>query len=264
LFPRDLSNEVLAMLSRVMLAAIPIVLVGSAWLMLPDTSAPAIPINAVIPEGEEPGADKEADGEDPSENNPTAANPASDTAASDNSDDDPASAQEVTVRKKGRAPGHSDRPRLPKNIKRSVISFVPDPNDPDAPEIDVADESGEQLERYLRIQNRSGEALTVWVQYHRRDAFGAWWEWMPTDPTYSDEAVSFEIGPGETTYLELEDKDEDEYLHANKVRLWASSANGKKYMKYAEKDLWLVPEKNSQREHHYYAPAMGTYTYTLK
>jgi hypothetical protein len=76
--------------------------------------------------------------------------------------------------------------------------------------------------------------------------------------------VSFEIAPGASTYLELDDKDEDEYLHANKVRLWATSASGKKYMKNAEKDLWLVPEKNSQREHYYYAPVMGTYTYTFK
>jgi hypothetical protein len=157
-----------------------------------------------------------------------------------------------------------DRPRLPRNIKRQVIGYEPDADDPDAPEIDQADKLQKQKERYLRLRNNSQETITVWVQYHSRDQFGAWWEWKPADPGYSDEAVSVEIAPGEATYVELAGDDEAEYLFANRVRLWGTTKSGKKYMKHAEKDLWLVPEKNSMRRHYYYAPSMGTYTYTFK
>ncbi len=60
---KNVNAGLIAILSRFVLALIPVAVVAGAWLALPNASSPAIPITRVIPEGEEPGAGSETDGE---------------------------------------------------------------------------------------------------------------------------------------------------------------------------------------------------------
>jgi hypothetical protein len=83
------------------------------------------------------------------------------------------------------------------------------------------------------------------------------------DPSESDEAISLEVGPGETTFVPVGEDDDDDYLHARRIRIWADSKSGKKYRKFKNKNFWLVPEKDDRGRHYYYAPRMGTFTYSF-
>jgi len=55
----------------------------------------------------------------------------------------------------------------------------------------------------------------------------------------------------------------DTHDHASRVRLWALSAGGKEFTRYADEDLWCVPEVDDRGRHCYYSRRMGTFTYTF-
>jgi hypothetical protein len=143
---------------------------------------------------------------------------------------------------------------------------APDPDDPDAPDDEPAPEPVRQYERYLRLRNTTDDTLTVSIQYRTYDEDEGW-IWLPDDPEVSDEAITVELDPGDATYVDLGDGD---YLHASRIRIWATGGqNNKKYMTYAEKDLWLVPEEGDEddmanEDHWYEALRMGTFTFTFK
>jgi hypothetical protein len=40
--------------------------------------------------------------------------------------------------------------------------------------------------------------------------------------------------------------------------------SGKRWTKFADTDLWLVPEKDTEDNHYYVAKEKGTYTFTFK
>jgi hypothetical protein len=128
------------------------------------------------------------------------------------------------------------------------------------PPIVVADDTGTddpepyQNQRYLRVKNDTGQKLTVWVRYRAPGEDGNW-AWLPGD----SDAVEYELGPGEETYLALD----DQRLSASRVRIWAETADGRQMDEYREQDLWLVPEKDDNDEHWYYGAEMEDFTFTF-
>ncbi len=57
---------------------------------------------------------------------------------------------------------------------------------------------------------------------------------------------------------------DDSGLAASKVRLWAESEAGKKWLDHKDMDLWLVLETGPNGEHYYLAPKMETFTFTFE
>jgi hypothetical protein len=114
-----------------------------------------------------------------------------------------------------------------------------------------------QTQRALRIENRTKETLTVYVQYRTQNDDGSF-AWLPGDPDTADEALTFEIKPGEAYCL----ADGDDTLAASRVRLWAESPS-RRWTDYQEEDLWLVPEEGDGGEHYYEAVDIDTFTFAF-
>jgi hypothetical protein len=125
--------------------------------------------------------------------------------------------------------------------------------EPDADE----DAPVKQMQRYLKVTNKTEETLTVYVQYHTQ--VKCRWVWFPDDPSESEEAVVLKIAPGET--VDIED-DNGSPISASRVHIWAISATTSR-LKYKDADLWLVPEKDDQGKHYYFADERETFTYTF-
>jgi hypothetical protein len=118
--------------------------------------------------------------------------------------------------------------------------------------------TGLQYECKLKVKNDTRERVTIWVQHRTRDDDGAW-TWLPANPQ-SRKAVSYELAPGEETYLARG----DEPMTASRVRLWARSAGGESWLDYKSEDLWLIEEVDANGEHAYAAGEIDTYTFTLR
>lgn len=107
-------------------------------------------------------------------------------------------------------------------------------------------------EQFLRLENATGERLTVWVHYNTladKDAF----EWLPTKPVDPEKALRYVVEPNATVYL----ADQGTRIAAARARLWAESDSGYKWLTYRDKDLKMKPaEKQDIRE-------MGTRTLKL-
>jgi hypothetical protein len=125
--------------------------------------------------------------------------------------------------------------------------------EPDADE----DAAVRQMQRYLKVTNKTRETLTVYVQYHTQ--VKCQWVWLPDDPSESEEAVVLKIAPGET--VDIED-DNGSPVSASRVRIWAIPATTSR-LKYKDVDLWLVPEKDDHGRHYYFAEERETFTYTF-
>jgi hypothetical protein len=139
-----------------------------------------------------------------------------------------------------------------------------DQDDPDTP-YDQQDLQSEEVhkryERYLRVKNNTDEMITVFVQANARGEDRSW-IWIPADPADSDEALALDVAPGETTFVRISE-DDDDFLHARKIRIWADSQSGMQYRKFKNRDFWLVPERDKRNKHYYYATRMGTFTYAF-
>jgi hypothetical protein len=126
-------------------------------------------------------------------------------------------------------------------------------------ETEAAPRAVKQTQRYLRVANATGKDLTVHVQY-RTTKDGNTFAWLPGDPKNSQDTATFVVPAGKTMYLD----DQDFRVNASRARIWVDGGP-KKWLQYKTKDLWLVPEDGNQDgEHYYFAPEMGTFTYTFK
>jgi hypothetical protein len=104
-------------------------------------------------------------------------------------------------------------------------------------------------EQYLKIENASGERLTVWVHYEtlgEKNEFA----WFPSQPVNEEKALRLELEPGSVTHV----KENKVQVAARRARIWAESASGRKWLTYRDQDLVLKP-KSDGRE----ADKMGTY-----
>jgi hypothetical protein len=112
-----------------------------------------------------------------------------------------------------------------------------------------------QTQRYLQVKNDTGEKLTVYVQYRTFTDKGTW-RWYPAK---SEEALAYELDPGETTCL----ADEGWQIRASRVRIWAvAGESGHTWDQYEKEDLWLVPE-TFRGIQCYEAEEMETFTFTF-
>jgi hypothetical protein len=94
----------------------------------------------------------------------------------------------------------------------------------------------QQAQRSLVVQNTTGERLKIWVHYHTLTDQGQW-AWTPALPADSGQAIEYLIEPGAYVL-----KDHDTRLTANRVRVWAVSDSGRKWLANKDHDLWLVPD----------------------
>jgi hypothetical protein len=115
-----------------------------------------------------------------------------------------------------------------------------------------------QVSRLLRFKNETGEKLKIFVQYNGLTENGEW-DWFPTAPTTKAKALEFTVEPGEETYF----FDGERPIDASRVRIWAESS-GKKWLRYKNEDLWLVPEVDENNSHWYNSEQMEVFTFALK
>lgn len=106
-----------------------------------------------------------------------------------------------------------------------------------------------QAERFVRLENKTGEKLIVSLLYRTRVEQGRW-TWLPEDPS-GDRAMTLVMEPGKV--LDLTGK-----ISASRIRVWAQSAS-RKWVDHQSKDLLLVPEPEGR----YLASRMETFTFTF-
>jgi hypothetical protein len=122
------------------------------------------------------------------------------------------------------------------------------------PAVAAEPEEAVQTRRYLKVKNATAEKLTVFLRYCTQNTADEW-KWYPA----SGDAVSFELDPGEESYLEHEGWT----VNASRVRIWGETASGVLMDEYQDEDLWLVPETDGEGYHNYSAPEMEDFTFTF-
>jgi len=113
------------------------------------------------------------------------------------------------------------------------------------------DARAKREERYLELENASGEKLTVWLHYQTFDEEQKL-SWYPTKPVDAEKALRYVLEPNTKVKL----GDGANRIAAARARVWAESESGHKWLTYRDSDLRLKPEKNDSRE-------MGTYPLRL-
>jgi hypothetical protein len=117
-----------------------------------------------------------------------------------------------------------------------------------------------QVGRYLNVINLSASPATVFVQYHSQDQNGNW-NWFPAAPDMSQDAISFDVNPGQAVEL----YDGDWHVYADKARVWAASTDGAhQWNRFQDTDLLLVSETDDQGQPCYYSPDIQTLSFGLK
>lgn len=92
-------------------------------------------------------------------------------------------------------------------------------------------------DRFVGVANRTGEVIRVSVQAEVDDGSG--FAWVPGGPGAGSKAFSFSLAPESTLYYKRSDN--QQYLRARKVRLWAESADGTRtWQNYRDKDLEIA------------------------
>jgi hypothetical protein len=131
------------------------------------------------------------------------------------------------------------------------------------------------VESQLAVRNDTDEPIAVWVQARWRHVENASfvWDWSPGNPP-SREAHRFKVEPGKTKLLEISSRfpsspttvdSEPRPLTASRVRLWVESESGERWMKYSDRDLWLVPQDSQLDETRgYFADKIRTFTHVIE
>ena len=110
--------------------------------------------------------------------------------------------------------------------------------------------------RYLYLHNDTGQSLTVSLVYQTLDKEKKKWQWLPGRPP-SDQVVAFTLAPGVTQQA----KNGKEPVLAFRARLWATGTGSSGWNEWKDNDLFLVPEKDEEGNHRYYASAYDTFTF---
>lgn len=101
--------------------------------------------------------------------------------------------------------------------------------------------------RVLKVENNTGETLTLYLQYCTLTDQNEW-VWLPADP--AKPLIFRNLAPGRRVFL----KHNGWRINASQVRLWAVSASGRQWLSFKDENLVLVPEP-------YQAPDMETFVY---
>jgi hypothetical protein len=91
-------------------------------------------------------------------------------------------------------------------------------------------------ERYIKLENATGERLTVWLHYQSFDEKQEM-AWFPTRPVDPDSARRYILESGDAVYL----SDHGVRVAAARARVWAESDSGHKWLAYRDRDLALKP-----------------------
>lgn len=133
-------------------------------------------------------------------------------------------------------------------------------------------------QKQLRIENKTEETITVWIQRRTRkriaDSYRHEWTWTPGKPG-SSEAAQITIEPKKTELLSASfdvnlgpfggKKEITVPFAASRVRIWAESESGERWMRYKDKDLWIVSRNpRMANERRYYAEKIATHTYVIE
>jgi hypothetical protein len=122
----------------------------------------------------------------------------------------------------------------------------------------VADDpAGWQTTRFLRVANTTKDKLTLYVQVRTENEEGDW-VWAPGAPG-SDDTFTYTLDPGQVADV----TDNDWRVHGSRARIWAKS-DKRNYTAFQGKDLWLVPETNSDGEHGYTSPEVQTFDLAIR
>ena len=113
-----------------------------------------------------------------------------------------------------------------------------------------------QKMRYLYLHNDTGQRLTVSLVYYTQDSKSKEWEWVPGE---LPKAQPFELtlAPGVTQQA----KYGKEAILAFSARIWARNANNAIWDEWKNEYLLLVPEKDENGKHRYYANTHDTFTF---
>ena len=125
-------------------------------------------------------------------------------------------------------------------------------------------------EKQLRIHNATDQRVRVWVQRRtriRNRHYDYDWKWTPSGPG-TCEAHTLELDPGDSVVPPP--RREKELLltipfSASRVRVWAESESGERWVAYRNRDLWLVPKNpDCDNERKYYAEEMQVHTHVIE
>jgi hypothetical protein len=105
-----------------------------------------------------------------------------------------------------------------------------------------------QNTRGLRVGNGTKEKVKVFVEYETQNDQGQT-QWYPQNGQ-ARKGLQFDLAPGEVSDL----KDGDWQINARRVRVWAQGADGKRWVRFKDKELDLVPEKDGKGNHGYASP----------
>lgn len=110
--------------------------------------------------------------------------------------------------------------------------------------------------RYLYLHNDTGQPLTVSLVYQTLDEQKKNWHWVPGRPP-SDRVVELSLAPGVTQQA----RHGKQPILAFRARLWATGAGNAGWDEWKDHDLFLVPEKDEEGRHRYYANTYDTFTF---
>jgi hypothetical protein len=89
-------------------------------------------------------------------------------------------------------------------------------------------------DRYLSVQNDTGEDIKVTVQAYVPDGSG--WKWSPSDPAVNQKGWTFNVSKSKT--IDLKAPGSTKFLRARKARIWATSLDGKRsWLEHQTQDL---------------------------
>jgi hypothetical protein len=112
-----------------------------------------------------------------------------------------------------------------------------------------------QGERFIRVQNDTGKAVTIYVQCYARTTDG--WAWLPAEPGQDGQGLAYDLDAGETTHLAYQ----GQKLKGSRIRFWVDSDAGE--WNDCDQDLWLVPEVDQRGNHVYRAAEIETFPLRL-
>jgi hypothetical protein len=115
-----------------------------------------------------------------------------------------------------------------------------------------------QKTRALRVGNGSKQKLRVHVRYETLDDQNEM-QWYP-DAAEGSKTLEYDLKPGEVADL----KDGDWQINATRVRIWAEGPEGKKWVRFKDKELKLVPEKDKDGNHGYPSSRLQTFVVSFR
>jgi hypothetical protein len=89
--------------------------------------------------------------------------------------------------------------------------------------------------RYVRVENATGQPVTLWLRYQTLTDEGGW-QWLPASLGERVRSLRYTLQPGTAGYL----KSQDTWVAAGRVRVWAESASGQRWLTYRNRDLPLT------------------------